>query len=109
MNDPRRIRPLKSLQRSARNRKPGYLDACLELGRLDVETGLVHFEPEAWAKLREKFKRGLGDAVHSVAGPIGSAIGWPCMSGNGTELKIGSPCADAKAVLDKIKLPSLSP
>jgi hypothetical protein len=37
---------------------------------------------------------GLGAALHSVLGPIGRRIKWPCMKGDGTtDLKPGSPCA----------------
>jgi hypothetical protein len=48
---------------------------------------------------------GLGDLVHSIAVPIGRAIGWPCLKGDGTtELKPGSPCDRARRTLNKIKL-----
>jgi len=46
---------------------------------------------------------GLGDAVHKVLGPIGKAINWPCLKGNGTtDLKAGSPCDKVKNLLNKI-------
>jgi hypothetical protein len=46
---------------------------------------------------------GLGDAVHRLAGPIGRAIHWPCMKGDGTtDLKPGSPCDRARNLLNKL-------
>jgi hypothetical protein len=48
-------------------------------------------------------KRGLGDCVHRIAGPIGRALKWPCLKGNGTtDLKPGSPCDKLKNALNKI-------
>jgi hypothetical protein len=99
----RLIRPLSSLQRSARHRKPGYLERCLELGQLDKMTGTVHFTPESWLKIRQEFKLGLGDAIHALAGPIGRAVHWPCLKGDGTiDLKPDSPCERARSRLNSI-------
>jgi hypothetical protein len=99
------IRPLANLQKTAQRRKPGYLERCLELGRLDPATQTVHFTPVAWLKIRQEFKLGLGDAVHAVAGPIGRALRWPCMKGNGSiDLKPGSPCDRARKGLNGIAL-----
>ncbi len=97
------FRPLASLQRTAKRRKPGYLERCLELGQLDPVTETVHFTPEAWLKIRHQFKIGLGDAIHRVAGPIGRALRWPCMKGDGTlDLKPGSPCDRARNRLNNL-------
>jgi hypothetical protein len=97
------IRPLASLKRTARYRKPGYLERCLQLGQLDSATQLVHFTPENWLKIRQEFKLGLGDAVHAIAGPIGRALRWPCMKGDGTiDLKPGSPCDRARNGLNSL-------
>lgn len=50
---------------------------------------------------------GLGDAIHKVAGPIGRAIGWPCMKGDGTtDLKPESPCARAREFLNNLTSPA---
>ena len=59
--------------------------------------------------LTESRPTGLGDLVHKVAGPIGKAIHWPCnerdADGNPTtELRPGSPCAHARALLNKIPI-----
>jgi hypothetical protein len=99
------IRPLASLQKTARRRKPGYLERCLELGQLDPATQTVHFTPEAWLKIRQEFKLPLGDAIHAIAGPIGRALRWPCMKGDGTiDLKPGSPCDRARNGLNNVTL-----
>ena len=51
----------------------------------------------------DPIKGGLGDKLHRVAGPIGRAIGWPCLKGDGTtELKPGSPCDKARKLLNTI-------
>jgi hypothetical protein len=48
-------------------------------------------------------KEGLGDRLHKVLGPIGRAIGWPCLKGDGTiDLKPGSPCDKTRELLNKL-------
>ncbi len=97
------LRPLASLKKRAQYRKPGYLERCLELGQLDQATQMVRFKPEAWMKIREEFKLGFGDAVHAIAGPIGRAIHWPCLKGDGTiDLKPDSPCDRARTSLNTV-------
>ena len=50
-------------------------------------------------------KTGLGDAIHKLAGPIGRAVHWPCLKGDGTtDLKPGSPCAKLRAAANHVKL-----
>jgi hypothetical protein len=50
-------------------------------------------------------KRGLGDIIHGVAGPVGKALHWPCLEGDGTtDLKPGSPCDKARQALNHIKI-----
>jgi hypothetical protein len=120
------IRPLWRLRQRARERKPGYLEACLAFGKLDPKTGLVAFTPEAWMKIRQQYAMprkpcnlatlpkkirpkktlGVGDAIHKVAGPIGRAINWPCVKDDGTtDLKPGSPCDQMRQAANRIKLP----
>ncbi len=106
------IRPMSSLAQTALRRKPGYLDACLRLGKVTGagESQLVEFTPEQFADIRRTFqisnlksKTGLGDRVHQVLGPIGQAIHWPCLKGDGTtDLKPGSPCDKTKNFLNKL-------
>ena len=97
------LRPLASLRRRAQHRKPGYLQRCLEFGELDEATQMVRFSPEAWLKIRQEFKLGLGDAIHAVAGPIGRALHWPCLEGDGTTNLIpGSPCDKARVTLNSL-------
>ena len=102
------------LHRAAKARKPGYLAACEQAGRIEGEW--LVFTDEAHAKLRDQYaivtvrgadpRRGLGDLVHSVAGPIGKAIHWPCLKGDGTtNLRPGSPCDKTRRALNKIKIP----
>ena len=46
---------------------------------------------------------GLGDRAHRILGPIGRALHWPCLKGDGTiDLKPGSPCDKARNFLNKI-------
>jgi hypothetical protein len=46
---------------------------------------------------------GWGDKLHRVLGPIGRAIHWPCMKGDGTtDLKPGSPCDKGRTFLNDI-------
>jgi hypothetical protein len=48
----------------------------------------------------------LGDAAHAILGPIGRAIHWPCLKGDGTtDLKPGSPCAKAIDKLNALTAP----
>jgi hypothetical protein len=104
------IRPLSSLKKTAGQRKPGYLEECLRVGKVSGTSGadMVEFTPDQHAYLRSRFslepaKGGWGDAVHRIAGPIGRAIHWPCMKGDGTtELKAGSPCDRARNLLNKL-------
>jgi len=50
-------------------------------------------------------KIGLGDLIHKIAGPVGRAIHWPCMKGDGTtDLKAGSPCSKLRAAANKVKV-----
>jgi hypothetical protein len=47
----------------------------------------------------------LGDLIHSVAGPIGRAVRWPCLKGGGTtDLKPGSPCDRARRALNVLQV-----
>jgi hypothetical protein len=120
------IIPLKKVRAAAPARQPGYLEECLRTGKV-TGTGqaqLIEFTPEQFADIRRRFnpsygadrsdksdpsdpsdKKGLGDALHRVAGPIGRAIHWPCMKGDGTtDLKPGSPCDKLRGTLNKITL-----
>jgi hypothetical protein len=119
------LRPLWRLKQRARQRKPGYLEACLALGKLDPQTEMVSFAPEAWMKIRqeyampkkpcnlatipEKVKRrkpiGLGDAIAKIATPIARAAKMDCVDPATGQLKPDSGCFQRKAALNKIKLP----
>ena len=101
----------------AKERKPGYLEACQREGILSADGRWVHFDDEVHAGLRQQYnpapptislfprEMGLGDLVHKVAGPIGRAMRWPCMKGDGTmELKPGSPCDRARRALNVLPI-----
>ena len=102
------------LQQAARTRRAGYLQACFNLG--EKHGDWLHFTDEDHARLRAEFNpnhsplttnhsRGLGDAIHAVAGPIGRAIHWPCLKGDGTtDLKPNSPCDKLRNIANKITL-----
>lgn len=99
-------------------RKPGYLDACLSRGKLVDRNGepFLQLSDSDYEAIRREFsiegtivsprRKGLGDAIHKVAGPIGRAVRWPCLKGDGTtELKPGSPCDRARNALNRITAP----
>jgi hypothetical protein len=105
----------------AKMRKPGYLEACLRAGQASPDGLWIIFDDDAHRQIRREFNptpsgvlsssgkgegrgsAGLGDLIHKVAGPIGRALRWPCMKGDGTtDLKPGSPCARARRVLNTI-------
>lgn len=70
-------RPISRLKETAKNRAPGYLDACLQAGKL-VEGDEVEFTREAFEQIRAAFKPvklGLGDAVERYVGqPVAKSI-----------------------------------
>ena len=104
-------------------RKPGYIEALVGQGRV-VKGPLgdyIQISDEDHAALRQHFAlvpkppqktftlpppgQGLGDKLHSVLGPIGRALHWPCMAADGTtNLKPGSPCDNARQSLNAITL-----
>jgi hypothetical protein len=132
------------LHAAAKERGPGYLEACLKAGRISRDGQWVIFTDQAHAQIRKKLnpnppkpksisfgrailrgaviksirhfasipfvnqtanKIGLGDLIHKLAGPVGRAIHWPCMKGDGTtDLKPGSPCAKARNLANKVKV-----
>ena len=99
------IRPIASLKQTAARRKPGYLAACMLLGKPTPDGQSLQFTPEAHAQLRRDFAldrsmRGLGDLVHAIAGPIGQALHWPCNQPGSADLKPGSPCDQARKKLN---------
>jgi hypothetical protein len=112
------ILPLKKIHDAAPARQPGYLDECLRAGKVTGAGAgaLIEFTPEQFAAIRRQFalsdksdpsdlsdKKGLGDRLHQIAGPIGRAIHWPCMKGDGTtDLKPGSPCDKTRTFLNNL-------
>ncbi len=93
----------------ARLRKPGYVEACLAAGKMkrSPDGPVLEFSDGDHARLRAEFApgKGLGDRLHELFGPIGRAVHWPCLKGDGsTDLKPGSPCARARAWLNKVKV-----
>jgi hypothetical protein len=124
------ILPISKIHAAAPGRKPGYLQECLRIGKVSGsgQAQLVEFTPAQYADLRRRFAmaqqvrqhsgllagpkpgEGWGDAVHRIAGPIGRAIGWPCMKGDGTtDLKPGSPCDQARGFLNNLSTPKSEP
>ena len=125
--------PMAQMKLVAINRPTGYLDECLRLGILSADESMLSFTPAAFIDIRNRYPetiktrvqnrstldpvqlqtaisnlrgaKGLGDRAHDILGPIGRAIGWPCMKGDGTtDLKPGSPCDKGRTLLNKIKL-----
>jgi hypothetical protein len=98
------ILPIKKIHAAAPARQPGYLEECLRLGKVTGpgDSALIEFTPEQFQDIRRRFaKPGLGDRIHRVAGPIGRAIHWPCMKGDGTtDLRPGSPCDKIRTMLN---------
>jgi hypothetical protein len=122
---------ISDLHTAAKERGPGYLEACLKAGKITGDGQWMIFDDAAHYEIRRQFSHGrvalprrpnpkrrlasaltsrrlgLGDAIHSVAGPIGRKIHWPCLKGDGTmELKPGSPCAKMRQVGNKIQIPT---
>jgi hypothetical protein len=107
-----------TLHAIAKERGEGYLEACLKAGKISQDGQWMIFDDAAHTKLRLQYNPdasrqapsvasgiGLGDALHKVAGPIGKAIRWPCLKGDGTaDLKPNSPCDRARRALNKIQL-----
>jgi hypothetical protein len=108
------------LERAAQLRKSGYVEAVKSCGPTVIIQGdpFVMLTQADYDRIREEFgtalsksvpgaklasRVGLGDAIHAVAGPIGRAINWPCMKGDGTtNLRPGSPCAKLRDKLNRI-------
>lgn len=59
----------------------------------------AQYRPELTAKDNRKW-RGMGDVVHSIAGPIGRILGLSCFDKKGV-LKEASPCGKRRAGLNK--------
>src|SRR5258708_960907 len=110
---------LEQMKLVAINRPKGYLDECMRLGKLSANESMLTFTPAAFIDIRNRFPEtiktrvinpsienvGLGDRLHKAFGPIGRAIHWPCMKGDGTtDLKPSSPCDKGRTLLNKIKL-----
>ena len=61
-------------------RRKGYVARCLELGKLDESTGIVHFTPQAWLKIREEdfrkptLRHMAGDIMDTAGRVINSAV-----------------------------------
>jgi hypothetical protein len=52
---------------------------------------------------RSSQSEGWGDRLHKVLGPIGRAIHWPCLKGDGTtDLKPSSLCGYFRITLNKL-------
>jgi hypothetical protein len=108
---------IEHLQAVAQERKPGYLEACHREGQVSPDGHWIHFTDEAHARLRQQYspdslplfrkreRAGLGNRIHKIAGPIGRAVRWPCMKGDGTtDLKPGSPCDRARRALNIVQV-----
>ncbi len=96
--NPALTRPLASLRKTALIRRPGYLQACLALGKLDSTGTQVEFTEEAWQTLRRDYAlRGAGDVIQLAAAPIAKALGLDCHDNQTGDLKPESPCAHRRA------------
>lgn len=94
-----------ALRRAAHSRKPGYLEAVLEIGRR-VENNRLELDPEQWAEIARRFRledpkpAGLGDLVATVAKPIAFAVDKLF----GTNLRGCLSCQRRRARLNRIRL-----
>jgi hypothetical protein len=99
--------PIRDLDKVAATKRPGYAD---RINRFEVVDGFFRIPDDEYVKMRGENwdlprPQGLGDAIHKIAGPIGRAIGWPCVKKDGsTDLIPGSPCAKWRDDLNTIKL-----
>lgn len=91
-------------------RKAGYVDAVLKIGK--VTGDLVELTEEQFQDIRKRFalepeerrKLGLGDLVGKVATPIARALKMPCIDPATNDLRPESGCAQRKKMLNKIQL-----
>lgn len=109
------------LHEASKSRRSGYLDAVMKaagqygpprevegkvyvrIHQVDHDEITEKFNPAASIIRGATVKKGFGDKVHSIFGPIGRAIHWPCLKGDGTmDLKPGSPCDKARKLLNKL-------
>ena len=111
MNQIREFMPIAGIREQERSgrRRAGYLKRCLELGERDthpIHGEILRFDPKAWLMLREEFRqKGVGDVVHKFAGPVGRALGVPCLQKGTTNLIPGKPCANLRDRLNAIPVP----
>jgi hypothetical protein len=120
------------LERAVPQRKPGVREAYQKVGAVVQINGqpFIEVADSDYAAIRREFALakpvavskaggspstlhqsaaaktiGLGDALHKVAGPIGRAINWPCLKGDGTtDLKPGSPCDKLRQAVNKVPI-----
>ncbi len=90
---------LDDLERSARTKPVGYLDAVLRVGRIDGDYVVLSYV--SYVRLCARFKQ-YGDAVEAVAKPVALALKLPCYDEK-KHLRADSGCAKRKAKLNREK------
>ena len=102
---------ISDLHRVAKDRPPGYLEACMSKGCASLDGLWWEWTDEEHASIRKSFSpisknsgRGLGDLVSTLATPIARALNMDCIDPATKQLKPESDCAERKAWLNKIRI-----
>ena len=91
------------VEKAAVSKGADYRAECFAKGTVSQDGKTMTMREDDFQAIREKYRPKLGDMVHAIAGPIGRAIHWPCLKGDGTtDLKPGSPCDQIKTALNKL-------
>ncbi len=95
-------------------RPDGYAAALEAAGTVEPDGVWLRVGAAELEAVKQRFgvdtcQPGLGDLVHSVAGPVGKLLHWPCNERlpDGTvtaELRPGSPCAKMRERLNSVRL-----
>jgi hypothetical protein len=116
---------ISTLHLVAKQRAPGFLEACMKVGKLSADKEWLEWDDKTHAALRREFNHiqssqsfvpqitggpqkkgiGLGDVVSKVATPIARALGMDCIDKKTNELKPDSGCAKRRDALNGIHLP----
>lgn len=98
------ILTLKQIEDRGLHRPKGYVKDVISMSKY-IGDGKYELSDESWHILANKYRRGLGDIISSVATPIAAALHLPCVDPTTKQLRPESPCAKRKAALNRIQLP----
>jgi hypothetical protein len=105
-----------TLHRVAKQRNAGFLEACMQSGRISQDGQWMEWTDEVHGALREQFNplpnafrpglglkqnMGIGDIFGKIATPVARKLGLPCVDKATGDLKPESKCAKRKAKWNK--------